>query len=106
MEFQEILERAKQIKKKYDVQNKKLGYKKWRAENYYQGFVGDVGDLGKLIMARENLRSYKNSQSKLAHELSDCLWSILILADELGIDLEKEFVKAKLSTLRKKKNHP
>jgi NTP pyrophosphatase (non-canonical NTP hydrolase) len=30
---------------------------------------------------------------KLAHELSDCLWSILVLADKYKIDLSKEFKK-------------
>lgn len=106
MEFKDILKKAKSIKTKYASQNKKLGRKKWHAQDYYQGFVGDVGDLGKLIMARNNLRHYKHQNVKLAHELSDCLWSILVLADELEIDLEKEFLKAKLNTLEKKKGRP
>lgn len=106
MEFSELVAKANAIKKKYAAQNKKLGRKVWKTADYYQGFVGDVGDLGKLIMAKNNLRHYKNGDSKLAHELSDCLWSILVLADELNIDLEKEFLKAKLSTLEKKKGRP
>ena len=106
MEFKDILKKAKEIKERYASQNKKLGHEKWRAQDYYQGFVGDVGDLGKLIMAKNNLRHYKQQDKKLAHELSDCLWSILVLADELDINLEKEFLKAKLSTLEKKKGRP
>ncbi len=106
MEFKDILHKALEVKEKYKTQNKKLGYKSWGVADYYQGFVGDVGDLGKLIMARNNLRSYKDQDRKLAHELSDCLWSILVIADELGIDLEKEFLKAKLSTLGKKRGKP
>src|SRR3989344_3578361 len=101
MEFKDLIKKANKIKKKYAIQNKKLGRKKWRVADYYQGFVGDVGDLGKLIMAKNNLRHYKNQNKKLAHALSDCLWSILVLADGLKIDLEKEFLKAKLSTLVK-----
>ena len=31
--------------------------------------------------------------AKLAHELSDCLWSVLVLADKYGIDLATEFNK-------------
>ncbi len=106
MEFKDLAARAVEIKKKYEAQNKKLGHAPWRTKDYFQGFVGDVGDLGKLIMAKENLRHYKNGNKKLAHELADCLWSILVLADELDIDLEKEFLKAKLSTLGKKKGRP
>jgi NTP pyrophosphatase (non-canonical NTP hydrolase) len=106
MEFKEIVGKANDIKQKYAAQTKALGRKKWHVQDYYQGFVGDVGDLGKLIMAKNNLRQYKNQDKKLAHELADCLWSVLVLADELGIDLEKEFLKAKLSTLEKKKGRP
>lgn len=60
MEFQEISRKANEIKEKYTKQNKQLGRKKWTEQDYYQGFVGDVGDLGKLIMAKNNLREYKN----------------------------------------------
>jgi MazG nucleotide pyrophosphohydrolase domain len=28
---------------------------------------------------------------KIAHEFSDCLWSVLVLADRLGVDLEDSF---------------
>jgi NTP pyrophosphatase (non-canonical NTP hydrolase) len=31
--------------------------------------------------------------TKLAHELSDCLWSVLVLASKYNIDLETEFLK-------------
>ena len=29
----------------------------------------------------------------LAHELSDCLWSVLVLADKYGVNLEASFLK-------------
>ena len=34
----------------------------------------------------------ENSREKLEHELADCLWSVIILADLHEIDLEKSFV--------------
>jgi len=46
----------------------------------------------KLVMAKEGFRAHNNIDKKLAHELADCLWSIIILADELSIDLESEFL--------------
>jgi NTP pyrophosphatase (non-canonical NTP hydrolase) len=57
------------------------------------GFAGDVGDLLKIVMAKENLRRMENVDAKLAHELSDCLWSVLVLASHYGIDIEKEFLQ-------------
>jgi NTP pyrophosphatase (non-canonical NTP hydrolase) len=47
----------------------------------------------KLISAKNGYRNYENLDEKLAHELSDCLWSILVLADDLGVDLEKSFLE-------------
>jgi NTP pyrophosphatase (non-canonical NTP hydrolase) len=39
----------------------------------------------------------------LAHELADCLWSIIVIADEAGVDLEKAFFETmKEIELRKK----
>ena len=35
-----------------------------------------------------------NVDEKLRHELADCLWSVLTLADYYGIDLEQQFVES------------
>ena len=57
-----------------------------------QGFVGDVGDLMKLVMAKQGLRPAADLDRKLAHELSDCLWSVLVLAKLYDVDLDQEFL--------------
>lgn len=63
----------------------------WSREQVVQGFVGDVGDLVKLTMAKEGVRPIEDVDRKFAHELSDCLWSVLVIADLYGVNLEKEF---------------
>ncbi len=65
----------------------------WTTEELALGFVGDVGDLAKLIQAHAGIRNIDDCKAKLGHELSDCLWSIIVLANKCGIDLEAEFVK-------------
>ena len=52
-----------------------------------------MGDLVKLIIAKNNFRKIEAVDEKLAHELADCLWSVIIIADELGINLEDEFLR-------------
>jgi NTP pyrophosphatase (non-canonical NTP hydrolase) len=94
VKFSEIVDLAEQIRAKYDELNAKKGREPWRGKDYAQGFVGDVGDLAKLVMARENLREIDETDAKLKHELSDCLWSVIIIAQSYGIDLEKEFLRA------------
>ena len=92
MEFKEIIKRAKEIQKAYKLFNEKSGHKPWSVAEYTQGFMGDVGDLAKLVMVKNNFRYKEDVDKKLAHELSDCLWSIIVISGELGVDLEKEFL--------------
>lgn len=94
MQFQEIIIRARKIKKAYDELNRREGNRGWGASEYMEGLVGDVGDLMKLIMAKKGFRfsAEENIGVALKRELADCLWGLLMIADELGINLEKEFV--------------
>jgi NTP pyrophosphatase (non-canonical NTP hydrolase) len=102
MELSESLNRVKKIKQAYNVLNRVEGYKTWGTTEYLQAFMGDVGDLAKLVLAeRGYVFSQKDVDTKLARELADCLWSVLVLADELGVDLNKELDKT-LSRLEEK----
>ena len=93
MTFDEISKRAIEIRNKYDNLNKTKRGVVWNEQQLMAGFVGDVGDLSKIIMAKHGLRGMDEVDAKLAHELSDCLWSILVLAHKYNIDLGKEFMK-------------
>src|SRR3989344_7428500 len=92
MEFKDVIKRAQEIQKAYRIFNKQQKHRVWGVPEYVQGLVGDVGDMMKLVMAKENFLHSDKVDKKLAHELSDCLWSIIIIAKELEIDIEKEFL--------------
>lgn len=92
MDFKTLLQRAVQVRNKYSELEKKKTGKQWTKLNLMEGFVGDVGDLMKLVMAKEGVREVDNVDEKLAHELSDCLWSVLVLADKYNINLEASFM--------------
>jgi NTP pyrophosphatase (non-canonical NTP hydrolase) len=83
--------RAKKIRALYDAQALAAGTRPWRPAELAQGFVGDVGDLMKLVMAKEGLRPAEDLDVALAHELADCLWSVLLLADAYSVKLEPAF---------------
>jgi len=103
MEFKQIVERAKEIRKINATLTQNEGSKTWGLSERFQGFAGDVGDLAKLIMAKNGYRKYDDLDKKLSHELADCLWSVIILADEAGINLEEAFLETmKEIELRKK----
>jgi len=73
------------------MENQRYG-SPWTIEEIALGFVGDVGDLAKLIIAESGKRDIPNSNEKLGHELADCLWSLVVLSKIHGIDLEKTFI--------------
>lgn len=66
--------------------------REWTREEIMQGFIVDAGDLMRLVMAKDGLRKVTELDRKLAHELADCLWSVLVLARLYNVDLEREFL--------------
>lgn len=93
MELTQLTERAMQIRQCFAAYEQRRTGRIWTREEIMQGFVVDVGDLMKLVMAKAGARRVDDTDAKLAHELSDCLWSILVLAKLYDVDLEKEFLK-------------
>lgn len=89
--LKELQKQAMIIRQKYAELNKKDGNNAWGAKDYAMGFAGDFGDLQKLIMAKENMRHIDDVDAKLKHEFADCLWSLLVLAEHYGVDLDTEF---------------
>ena len=93
MDFGELARRAAEIRKQYrDFEAAKYG-RTWTDEEIALGFVGDVGDLVKIIQAKNGVRLMPDVDERLAHELADCLWSVLVLAEAYGIDLEQAFIR-------------
>ncbi len=93
MNFSELEKAALHLNELYEqLEIKKYG-RIWTTQELTLGFVGDVGDLAKLIQANAGVRAIDDCKAKLGHELSDCFWSIIVLANKCGIDLEAEFVK-------------
>lgn len=93
MDFQLMTKRAMEIRKQYEAKEKQLYGSAWTNEEIALGFVGDVGDLAKLIVAQNGKRNIPDSKEKLAHELADCLWSLLVISNIHNIDLERSFTK-------------
>jgi NTP pyrophosphatase (non-canonical NTP hydrolase) len=93
MKFSDLEKSALQLNELYEQLEVKRWGRIWTTAELALGFVGDVGDLVKLIQANAGIRDIDNYKAKLGHELTDCLWSIIVLANKCGIDLEAEFVR-------------
>ena len=99
MELEQLQKQALQVRELYAAYERQYA-KEWSTLQTMEGFVGDVGDLMKLVMAKEGYRHIEDVDTKLAHELADCLYSVLILAAKYNIDLPKEF-SSTMDTLKK-----
>lgn len=91
MEYAELEKSALKLNELYEALETKLYGRAWTTAELALGFVGDVWDLAKLIQANAGIRNIDDCQARLGHELSDCLWSIIVLAHKCGVDLEAEF---------------
>lgn len=81
----------------YDRSNERnLGYR-WTSADYVQGMLGDLGDLAKLVQVWEKKRQSdllpEELRARIDHEVADLLWSTLVLADRLSVDLPRAFAE-------------
>ena len=98
MDLTALGERAMAVRAAYAAWEQRAYGRAWTREELALGFVGDVGDLAKLVLANEGVRHLPEAKERLAHELADCLWSVLVLARLYDIDLEPAFL-ATMDTL-------
>ena len=84
-------QRARAVRSRYaEVEASEYG-RSWTTEEIMLGFLGDAGDLAKLVQGKAGVRPREDLDEALAHELADCLWSVLTLADSYDVDLQGAF---------------
>jgi NTP pyrophosphatase (non-canonical NTP hydrolase) len=91
MELSELQAIARQVRSKYAAMETQRYGREWTTEEIMLGFLGDVGDLAKLVQGKAGVRPRDDLDDALAHELADCLWCVFTLADSYGVDLEAAF---------------
>lgn len=92
MDFPEAVKRSMQIRKLYHKIEKQKHGGAWTIQEDMIGFVYDVGELGRLVMAAEGRWIYQGALSKdLDDKLSECLWWLFVLSKRLGIDINTAF---------------
>lgn len=92
-DFETLQRKALFIKNFYIQKQREKGRDIWTASDYMAGFVSDIGELSELVSAKKGIRTIEDVDQKLEHELNDCLYSIIVLADEFNIDLASTFSK-------------
>ena len=94
MDFTEMQEMARSVRASYAELEAASYGREWTTEEIMLGFLGDVGDLAKLVQGKAGVRPRDDLDQALAHELADCLWCVITLADAYDVDLESAFGQA------------
>jgi NTP pyrophosphatase (non-canonical NTP hydrolase) len=92
MDFHELQALACQVRARYDAPERQRFGRGWNHEELMLGVVGDVGDLSKLVQGMAGVRPHADLDAAMAHELADCLWPVLVLADGYNVDLQTAFI--------------
>jgi NTP pyrophosphatase (non-canonical NTP hydrolase) len=100
VELTEMQALARDVRQRYAALETERYGRPWSREEIMLGFLGDVGDLAKLVQGKEGVRPRADLDEALAHELADCLWCVLTLADAYDVDLADAFTRtmAELTT--------
>jgi NTP pyrophosphatase (non-canonical NTP hydrolase) len=93
MDFLVVQALAGQVRARYEEHERQQFGRGWNPEELMLGFVGDVGDLSKLVQGKAGVRPRDDLDAAVAHELADCLWSVLVLAECYEIDLQAAFIE-------------
>jgi NTP pyrophosphatase (non-canonical NTP hydrolase) len=101
MELQKLINRAMDLRGQYEKKEIELYGTPATDEDLAQGFLGDVNNLIKLILAERGKRTIAHSKEKLESQLAHCLWSVIVLAKMHNIDLEQSFME----TMDRLENH-
>lgn len=93
MSLNEMRVLAAQIRAAYDAANAGAGRGARGPVHYLAGLAGDVGELSNLILEKLGHGDLPgvDVDAGLVHELSDCIWSVLTLADLDKVDLAATF---------------
>ncbi|TCO45044.1 hypothetical protein EV646_109219 [Kribbella antiqua] len=93
MELEDVVRRAREVRSRYALLEVARYGREWSTADLMNGFMGDVGDLAKLVAVHSGVREGPaDLKGALEHELADCLWSLLVLADAVDVDIVSAFV--------------
>jgi NTP pyrophosphatase (non-canonical NTP hydrolase) len=98
-DFSDAVARSMQIRKLYNELEKRKHGGPWTNQEDVIGFVHDVGELGRLVMAAEGRWIHQGDiNNDLGDKLAECLWWLFVLSERLGIDVNSAF-SSKMSEL-------
>jgi NTP pyrophosphatase (non-canonical NTP hydrolase) len=98
--FEDIVNRSLEIRKKYHELELQHHGSEWTVEEDALAFLTDAGLVGRNIMSQQQRWPKANSESELEHKLGESIWWLIVLANRSDIDI-KEALERFLSKTEK-----
>jgi len=99
--FDEAALRSGRIRQLYHQLETRHHGEPWTKQEDMIGFLYDVGELGRLLMAAEGRWvAAEDGERQLEDKMAECLWWLFTLSERLGVDLSQAF-RAKMDDLEK-----
>ena len=86
--FDDIINRSLEIRKKYHELELLHHESEWSVEEDALAFLTDAGLVGRNIMSHQQRWPKANSQSELEHKLAESIWWLIVLAKRTDIDIK------------------
>ena len=87
--FDDIINRSLEIRKKYHELEIQHHGNEWTVEEDALAFLTDAGLVGRDIMSQQQRWPKANSQSELEHKLGESIWWLIVLANRTDIDIKE-----------------
>jgi len=93
MEIADLARRAVDVRERIAEFERNHYGTEWTTTDLVCGLMTDVGDLAAAIQRVQGRRPARDTppMEELEHELGDCLWVLLVLAERFDIDLDAAF---------------
>ena len=91
--FDEIIERSLELRKKYHELEMQHHGSVWSVEEDALAYLTDAGLVGRNVMSQEKRWPKSNSQEELDHKLGENIWWLIILAERSGINIKDSVEK-------------
>lgn len=87
--FDDIIRRSIEIRKKYHELELQHHGSKWTVEEDALAYLTDAGLVGRNIMSQQQRWPKADSQAELEHKLGENIWWLIVLADRSGINIDE-----------------